>query len=362
MRFATGGWAATAGAIAALLAGGVAPAQEPARPASLPPAEEVIPILLQPPAPPPGQPQPYQLPPAGLPVPEDLGRDPLLDRPFTPQPGWFTNAEVALLGVHLRNQLVETVTVGDRTDVFDSNIPGSRLNAAVSPRFEAGYRMPNGNGEFALGYRFLTTTGSDLAVTPYGVGDQAGRLDLNIIDLDYNTREYSLGPFPGDRWDFRWTFGLRLLRVDFDNRLRYRLAPDAGPDAVAEQRTTNNFIGVGPHAALVLQRRLCWVPGLAFGGRIEGADAFGEIHQRFSEGLAGDPTTGPLFGQTSKNDQVGSVYLHGRVGFSYDSPGRNHSQVFLGYQYETFFHVGRLDDSRAQLDNQGLILRAEINY
>ena len=342
-------------AVVCLLAvGGPAAAQvPPAAPAG--PAD----ILL------PARPAPYVIPPAGpYRIPEDLGPDPLLDRPVGPPPGPFFDAELQLLGVHLRNQLRGVVAVGNRVDVFDENtVPGSPLRATVSPRFEAGYRLPEGNGEVGLAYRFLTTSGSGVAVTPLGTADQSGRLNLNTFDLTYGQREYALGPFPGYGWVFRWGVGVRLLEVDFDNNLRYRVGPGAGADAVTGQRTSNNFTGAGPVASLLLERRLSEVrQGLSFGVRVEGADSFGRINQRFYETLAGPPGGGrPVGAVAPAKFAVGPLYLNGRVGFTYAPPGTS-ARFYLGYQYESWFEIGRLNDSRAQLNTSGAVLRVEYDY
>lgn len=309
---------------------------------------------------------PYLLPsPVQTPIPEGIGFDPLIERPFAPLSGWYTYVETSLLVVHLRNQLQSTVSVSGRTDAFDQNIvPGSPLRSAVSPKFEFGYRLSEGDGEVGVAYRFLTTQGSGITATDLGPAAHFGHLDLNTIDLVYNSREYSLGDFPGDKWDFRWTVGVRLAQLDFSNRLVYGTPTDGAPvDAVLERRTVNTFTGVGPMAVLNLQRRLPGVlPGLAFGGRFEAGDTFGRINQQFYEQINGAAATGPLLGVTSKKFEVAVLSLNARLGASYTLPTRNFSSFFVGYQYETYFQAGRLDNSRAQLDLSGVVFRFEFNF
>jgi hypothetical protein len=330
------------------------------RAAGEPPEPNLLPL------PTPERPPPYVLPPIDRsPVPEGLGFDPLIERPFAPRSGWYTDVETSILSVHLRNQLRETVSVGDRSDPFDENlVPGSRLNTAVVPELGLGYRMANGLGAFVLSYRFLRTSGS--AVTGAGLGPalQHGHLDLNVVELDYRSREYSLGEFPGDRWNFRWSFGLRFAQSDFSNRLSFASPNPLLPaDAVLEQSTFNNFAGLGPHAVVLVERKLDRVlPGLAFGGSLDSGDTFGGIVQHFSETINGTPGTGPQVGVTNNKNQVGVLSLRAQVGFSYTVPRWNHSYLFVGYQYESWFQLGRLNSSRGQLNLSGLVLRLEYNF
>ena len=354
------------------LATGTAPAQPPEE--VPPPGSVVVAVdeqpagrarppeeVMTPPTPVLEQPAAYALPPVEPLFPrEEVGPDPLLDRPFAPQPGPFANVDLGILNVHLRNQLQGTVSVGDRSDTLQ--LFGAPTGTTVSPRFELGYRLADGWGELSLAYRFLTTSGSATRVNEFGTAAQHGGLELNVFDFDYGSREYSLGPFPGDRWYFKWTIGVRLTEDFFDNNYNYALAPGAAADAIIAQRSANSFVGVGPHAALDVRRNLCGVPGLAVGGRLEGSDSFGKNSQKFFEELAGTPATGPVFGRTADRFLVGVLSLRGQVGLSYEVPEWNHTAFFLGYQYESWFQFGRLDPSRGQLDLQGFFLRGEINF
>lgn len=334
-------------------------------PADLPGTPYSLPVPYQ------GQPAPYALPPVEpVRIPEHLSNDPLLDRPFAPQPGWYFYTETYITGVHLTNQLSGAVTTpGGRTDGIAP--PGSPLDTSVSPRFELGYRIPNGFGEIGLGFRWLTTSGSGDTVGAFGPATQHGRFNFNVLDLDYHTREFSLGCFPGDQWDFRWTFGARALNLYFDNRLNYT-AVGAGPEAVTSQGDTNGLNAYGVHVALDLHRKLDGLlPGLAFGGRAGWTDLFGRVRQHFSETLAGGaaPTTSFARFETSP------MAFEGQLGFSYTAPNWNHAFFFAGYETQYWWQIGRLSNqlapvpnigsainSRATLELQGFVIRAEINF
>ena len=53
----------------------------------------------------------------------------------------------------------------------------------------------NDLGTLLLSYRFLQTEGRDIILNYdiAGDGDLRSRLDMNVIDLDYQTRDWSLG-------------------------------------------------------------------------------------------------------------------------------------------------------------------------
>jgi hypothetical protein len=144
----------------------------------------------------------------------------------------------------------------------------------------------------------------------------------------------------------------------FDSRLAVApVAPTAG-DVLAEFET-NHFWGYGVFGNLEVGRRLA-VPGLTAYGKVEFASLYARIKQTGAEVLAGG--AGPQ-GSAVRNDVGLAVPMfNGQVGLSYEPPGWNHSRFLLGYTYETWWQVGRLGLSRGQLDDMGLILRAEINF
>lgn len=334
-------------------------------PADLPGAGYTPPMQNPPP------PAPYTLPPAEpIRIPEQINNDPLLDRPFSPPPGFYLYKEVFITSVHLSNQLSGTVTTpGGRTDGVAP--PGSPLDMSVSPRFELGYRMPNGFGEVGLGFRWLTTSGGGTNVGAFGPAAQHGRFNFNVIDLNYHSREFSLGWFPGDQWDFRWTAGFRALNLYFDDHLNF-LNPGTGPEAVASQSDTNSLNAYGAHFGFDLHRKLdCWVPGLAFGGRVDFTDLFGRVRQHYFETFVGGAGAAAGYGRF----ETAPLALEVQLGLSYTVPNWNHAFFFVGYDTQYWWQIGRLSnfggtlpnagsavDSRATLELQGFVIRAEINF
>ena len=87
-------------------------------------------------------------------------RDPLLDPPMFPHPGWFVGAEMQVVKPHFVNQMGNSVlnrASGIPTNVVLGMAP---LDWTVSPRVFFGYRLPSGFGEFMVAYRYLGTVGS----------------------------------------------------------------------------------------------------------------------------------------------------------------------------------------------------------
>jgi hypothetical protein len=296
-------------------------------------------------------PPPWAVPPQG-PVPNEDGNgtllrgDPLLDRPPYAPPGWFAAVDVNPVWAHIKNKLAAPVTVGPLTD--EVRLPTAALDVTVSPRFEFGYRMAQGAGALLASYRFVETEGSG-TVSPFGpAGDAAAlrsRLDLNVLDLDYGSREFSLGP----RWDMKWLAGVRLASLYFDSQ---------AADATARQRETNHFAGAGPHVGLELWHCLDET-GLALFARLDSELLVGRIRQSFTEALAG------AAGETDQSQVQGAPVLSAQAGLGWTPPGSEHLRLAAGYTWERWWDVGFVGGpggSHAEVTVQGLFLRGEWRY
>ncbi len=348
------------------LAVSAAPAQTPDVPTPPAPRTEVgpmAPYTLPAPAAVPERPAAYVLPPVDAwsapPLPSP---DPLLDRPGAPLPGLFFNVEPDVVSVHFRNQFHIAVPVS-ATQTDTVQFPGPHLDAALSSRFEVGWRLDDGWGELLVAYRFLCTQGSNVETTSAGPARDTGRLALNAFDFGYASQEFALG----SDWDMRWRTGVRTTFFYYDARLAFD-QPAAGAGALLGQGETNYFVGVGPWLALDLSWKTS-VPGLAVFGRIDGALQFGHISQTGAEVLAG-PAGASEF-QATGGWEVTVLSLSEEVGLSYTVPGWNYSRFLIGFHYETYFQLGRFNptsaqppppNSRGQLDDLGVFLRAEFNF
>jgi hypothetical protein len=311
---------------------------------------------------PPGEPDPklwpppeykYPAPPTPLPFSEP---DPLLDVPELPPPGWFTDVEATLIGTHLRNKLMDTVTVGKRMDVV--HVSGADLDWTVAPRFDAGYRVPDGFGEFLVSYYFLTSDGEDDTFTALGPGHMKSRLNINEVDLVYSTREITLIP----HWDMRWKVGVRGLDVFFDAASDQPATPGVLPGGLIGQHTSSNFLGAGPLVGLELTCATC-MSGLVLWGHAEGAYLWGHLHQEFAETLSGAGTV-PVEGVVDTTTTQGVCVVNAQVGLRWTPPGYCWTRFFLGYEFDFYGQVGRDDNtgSKADIYQNGIFFRGEFNF
>ncbi len=349
-------WAVTAAA------GQGQPPKLPPAPVPVSPGPPVIagPVIPPPLPPPPGPPLPA--PPPGPGLLEDrngllMPSDPLLDRPCSPPPGWFAAVDVALVKPHVKNRLVEPLAF---PDVLSGrlHVPQAELDWTGTPRLELGYRFPQGFGEVLLAYRSVVSEGgAELIDSTGGAGFLKSRLDMNVIDLDYGSWEYALGPF----WDMRWKAGVRVATVFFDSRATVDLFPGHS-GIVAGARASNFFVGAGPHAGLQLFRKL-GATGLSLYAGLEGAVVIGSINQSFEETLTFDALGGRGIGAAANQDQVQAVPVLGlEAGLRWAPRNSEHVRFTLGYQFEAWWYVGDVGDSRAEVTDQGFFFRSEFNF
>jgi hypothetical protein len=206
----------------------------------------------------------------------------------------------------------------------------------------------------------LSTTGpADVIQAP---ANKVGRLVYNMVDLTYGSREFSLDPL----CNMRWGVGGRMMYLFFDSRGAFA-NPGSDPGSVLAQSETNYVQCYGFWAYLDLERQIGH-SGFSSFLRLEGTDSFGRVHQNYAETVASSPGQGPQTFGASFRGSVSPSILREVIGISYTVPQWNHSRLLLGYQYEQFFHIGRLSptsgvpDTRGSLDAHGLFLRGEWNF
>ena len=242
--------------------------------------------------------------------------DPRTDPPVLPQPGWFADVELGVMLPHIMNDTHEAVTVNGVTSRVQ--LPGGTLDWTAAPRFELGYRLPEGFGEIALAYRFLGSQGHGTVSGPFDAPDAIGnvltRLDIQTADLDYASNELSICS-----WWAKWRIGLRGADVYFDSKVDEPLAAAEAGSGVFERRTTNNFWGIGLHSSLELERRLTdW--GLLVLGRVDGSILVGLVNQGFFETSTTKVGGQFLTGQTLQSEASGVPILEGNIGLGWRPP------------------------------------------
>jgi hypothetical protein len=287
--------------------------------------------------------------------------DPLLDPPELPQPGWFIDVGVGVVKPHFTGIMgSNTVQIGNLPPDTVAGLPSASLDWTGAPQLQIGHRLPTGFGEFALSFRGLGTQGTGSIPAADGLAVLRSRLDFSQIGADYLSREYSLLP----EWDMKWHLGVRLVYLYFDSRADEPFDLAAAGSGVFEQRTTNSYWGIGPNAGLELARRVDGT-GLSFVGRVDCATVLGRIRQGFFETST---TTGPggqfLSGETRISGSQDVPLVNVQVGLSWNPPIRPCTQLFLGYNYEHWWNIGKVSNfgTAGELTDQGLLLRLAINF
>jgi hypothetical protein len=286
--------------------------------------------------------------------------DPRTDPPVLPRPGWFADVELGVLLPHIMNDTHQAVTVNGATSRVQ--LPGGTLDWTAAPRFEVGYRIPEGFGEIALAYRFLGSQGHSTVTGPFDAPDGPGnvltRLSIQMADLDYASNELSICS-----WWMKWRIGLRGADVYFDSKVDESLADAEAGSGVFERRTTNNFWGIGPHGSLELERRLTdW--GLMVLGRVDGSILLGRVNQGFFETSTTKVGANFLTGQTLETEAMAVPQLEGNLGLGWRPASCPNVRMFAGYENEHWWDVGKIynSGSNAQIYTNGLLLRVDINY
>jgi hypothetical protein len=356
----------TVGLVLAAVIGSWAAAytQEPELPPApvpvAPDAPSPNPITIPPPRPLPPPPSPTP----AFPAPVLLTNGPVVPpgafHGLAPPPGWFGAIDLGVVVPHIKNRLQERVRIVNGFSTL-VHLPTAELDWTVAPRFELGYRLPDELGEFLVSYRFLVSEGfasgrsEVIGLTTHG--RLRSRLDLNVIDLDYAQREYGLGP----NWDVKWRVGARIANVFFDSRSTLRFTvEDENFEMVERLRTSNYFFGAGPHVGLDLARRLGG-SGLAVFTRLEGALVVGRINQSFSDSFAFDNGFA-LGGARSQHGTQAVPVLNVQAGFAWAPSVCPWTRLSAGYQYEHWWELGDVGNSKAELWDQGLFFRAEYKY
>jgi hypothetical protein len=270
-----------------------------------------------------------------------------LDSPVAP-PGLFAAFEADIVGAHFKNRLTAPVDLNGLTDQL--HVPGADLDWTGAPRVELGYRFVGGLGEVLVSYRALSTEGTG-TLPNFDIDGSSGflksRLDMNVVDFDFARRTDGLGAY----WDLKWKAGVRWASVIYDSQAD-------GP--FSSQYVKNDFLGAGPHAGFDVWRRFPAAPGLELFARLESAAVIGSIRQRFEESVAvNDLFVGGL--TEVRHTQVAPV-VNVQTGLSWTPPGFRHMRFSGGYEFESWWYLGHAGDSRGDLTDQGVFLRAEFQY
>jgi hypothetical protein len=305
------------------------------------------PIVVVPPPPPP---QPLWVPsdPSGPPPGIPLFRgEPLAPRPLTlDDPGFYVGLEIDLVAPDIQRRLNSVVTVNGIPSVV--NLQNPKPNWTGPYRVEIGYHLAENCGAVSVTYRSIVSSGSEniFGFDPLGDGFLHTRLNANIVDLDYISPRLAVAPL----WEVDWRAGVRIAAIYYDSR---------ATGMILGERTSNNFIGAGPHFGAEALRALP-LPGLSVLGSLDLGFVIGGVNQNYEQTFLladGTSTGGALHASGSSTAPV----LTFRLGLGYTPPVGvlRWSRFSFGYQFEQWWNVGR---SQGDLNVQGLFFRGEFKF
>jgi hypothetical protein len=316
-------------------------------------------------------------PPVG-PPPVNLERpyfeqDPVLDPRQWPRPGWFVDADVALVKPHVNLQVADpngnfgfpvTTSAGNTILV---QLGTARLDWTASPRFEAGYRFASGFGEISLSNRFFDAFGRGSFAGPDGPATRTTRFFVNHTDLDYASREYT----PFANWQMKWRVGFRSAETIVNTRVNEPFALAAAGSGFFSLQQTNRTIGFGPHFGVELLRQLRR-PGLSLVSNIDGASLFTTVHQRFfATNTVLAPGGGFATGSNSQDFKQDVPVLIVQLGLDWRPPRLPNDHLYLGYMGQFWYQFATnsnngigpfLAPAPSQFDMESIVFRWSRNY
>jgi hypothetical protein len=167
---------------------------------------------------------------------------------------------------------------------------------------------------------------------------------VNVFDFDYGTPRLTWS-----RFSMQARLGVRLETVYFNN--------EATDGNGFDEYSRSNFVGAGPHAAVQFDYDFALVPGMAAFAKVDGALAFGQDRQRFSE-TYNDGSYYPF--SQSRTDTATNLTV--QAGLSYAPSCWRNVRFLLGFQYERFWDVGKAGASTGDVQDIGGFLGAYVGF
>lgn len=266
------------------------------------------------------------------------------------EPDCFARADLALVFPHLSSLLTGPVDVGSGAATAAVALRNARLDPTLSPLLQLGaFRFGPGYGELALSYRFLATEGNDLVP---GVGGAAAtsvrsRLNLQTVSLDYLRNDCPVGRDVV----LGWEAGVRLQVAFFDTQA-------SAADSFEQAR--NYFFGAGPHAGFGVSRRL--PSGLALFGRLDGALIVGYNTTQNFVATINVPPSGLVSGTFAQQQTEVSPFFVVQTGVEWSPARLPACRLRGGYQFEQWYNLGRVGDSRGDLSAHGLFAGCWVGF
>jgi hypothetical protein len=232
---------------------------------------------------------------------------------------------------------------------FDLQVPAQPFNWTFAPTFTAGLRLPNNNGQFSLDYTFLNTSGEGIFPELDAAANVKTRLSNNIFHLDYTSGLYDLG-LPG--LTLKGIVGARVVSIFYDT---------TATQTYVQDHASNYFLGVGPEGGAVLAYNFRELPALSIYARSDGSVLVGQITQKYSEEF--NATGMNLLNGSAEFRRTQTVpTINVEAGILIAPEAIKALKFTIGYQWEEYWSLGRLNGSSLDLNMQGAFLRAQYEF
>lgn len=268
--------------------------------------------------------------------------------------GWYVALGVGLVKPHINSRVTSGVPL-DPALPTPVRLPIAPLGWTGMPDIKIGYRFAGSQDELRVRYQGVFSEGTQRFANfdPWGAGIVHSRLDFNMIDVDYVSREFinwAMGPAPARYLDI--LFGLRTGNIGFESI-------GVGTQVLG-QGMRNCFAGIGPHMGMDYTRSL-------FGSRLgaylimDTAGLLGSLKQQFFDvrilnngGIAG--------GTLSRRDCIGVGTLAVEPGLRWLPFADTRFRIGIGYHWERWWYIGHTEVSNAELTIQGIMFRGEFSF
>jgi hypothetical protein len=232
---------------------------------------------------------------------------------------------------------------------FNFVFPKASLEWVVSPTFDLGYRLPGGQGEFALNYQFLVSQGSANGTFLNIPSTVQSRISQNEVDLLYRSPWKKFGP----RAYLNYEIGAKLGFFYYDT-----VATTSVPGGSLGQASASNYsYGGGPRfrydGEYSLTEDRSWV--LWHGAEISAV--MGQIQESFSNTIPGYPFT-VNSGQSTNTVPIMKI----QTGIQWAPKMMDQFFIRTGLEWDQYWNLGNIGQSSGTLQNIGLFLQGRYDF
>lgn len=280
-------------------------------------------------------------------------------RTIAPTPGWIVDAGVALIFADLRGRASGSSGFGTGDDFnFDVNAGGF---------VGLGYVLADNRWTLLMNYRFFGTSGRPV------MPDASPADPLFAAEIDVRSRL--------DVNEFNWLIerqillatdalrvgaygGARLGSVFYDVTMNTSLVIPAFDDSIPmeiysiEAQGSQRFLGAGP--VVGLSGDWSWRPGLSLFSKTDFAALIGETTTRMSF-RTNAPMLSVLPDSTEKENRTAKT-LRTVAGVNFAPTLMPHMSFQLGYQFEYWWDLARVEDVNQDLLMQGVFGQMRVAY